>query len=147
MQNPMCIFFFCIFAFIYSIRARTGQCSRVDSSEQCSGVESPERCSRVVKQERSSLCGNPGINSRMETVERSSQVGRVERGREGRKERAVQQKSTGREGRPKWVAFFCIFALYISYAPGPHNKANLCCRTTEKMGHRNRKKSNCGFIN
>ena len=23
--------------------------------------------------------------------------------------------------------FFCIFALYTSYAPRPHNKANLCC--------------------
>ena len=67
-------------------------------------MEIPERCSRVDKQERCSLCGNPEIYSRMETVERSSQVGRVERGREGRKKRVVQQKSTGREGRPKWVA-------------------------------------------
>ena len=80
-------------------------------------MEIPERCSRVDKQERCSLCGNPEIYSRMETVERSSQVGRVERGREGRKKRVVQQKSTGREGRPKWVA------------------------QQKNMGHRNRKKS------
>ena len=39
-------------------------------------MEIPERCSRVDKQERCSLCGNPEIYSRMETVERSSQVGR-----------------------------------------------------------------------
>ena len=89
----------------------------MDSSEQCSRVEIPERCSRVDKQERCSLCGNPEIYSRMETVERSSQVGRVERGREGRKKRVVQQRSTGREGRPKWVA------------------------QQKNMGHRNRKKS------
>ena len=30
--------------------------------------------------------------------------------------------------------FFCIFALYISYAPGPHNKANLCCTTLQVAG-------------
>ena len=30
--------------------------------------------------------------------------------------------------------FFCIFALYISYAPGPHNKANLCCTTLRVAG-------------
>ena len=75
---------------------------RSRSGARC--MEIPEQCSRVDKQERCSLCGNPEIYSRMETVERSSQVGRVERGREGRKKRVVQQKSTGREGRPKWVA-------------------------------------------
>ena len=58
-------------------------------------MEIPEQCSRVDKQERCSLCGNPEIYSRMETVERSSQVGRVERGREGRKKRVVQQKAQG----------------------------------------------------
>ena len=52
-------------------------------------MEIPERCSRVDKQERCSLCGNPEIYSRMETVERSSQVGRVERGR-------------------RFSAFFCV---------------------------------------
>ena len=35
-------------------------------------MEIPERCSRVDKQERCSLCGNPEINSRMETVERGT---------------------------------------------------------------------------
>ena len=30
--------------------------------------------------------------------------------------------------------FFCIFALYTSYAPRPHNKANLCCTILQVAG-------------
>ena len=32
-------------------------------------------------------------------------------------------------GRDILLVFFAFLHLYTSYAPGPHNKANLCCTT------------------
>ena len=67
-------------------------------------MEIPGQCSRVDRQEQSSLYGQPEIYSRVVTVERSSRVWRVERGREGMQKRVAHQKNIGREDRPKWVA-------------------------------------------
>ena len=55
---------------------------------------------------------------------------------EGSNESATEDPSVGGSGSRACALhfFFCIFALYTSYAPGPHSKANLCCTTLRVAG-------------